>query len=128
AEVAQRGEGALGVGRILDQYALGELQFQRGARQLELVQQAAHGAGEVVAQELAIGNVDGDTDRSAAVVDPLPYLPAGLAQHPAADAHDVAGDLGVGDEVVRAHLDRKSTRLNSSHVKISYAVFCLKKK
>src|SRR5690606_40182206 len=27
-----------------------------------------------------------------------------------------------------AMLDRKSTRLNSSHVKISYAVFCLKKK
>src|SRR5690606_40922614 len=26
------------------------------------------------------------------------------------------------------HPDRKSTRLNSSHVKISYAVFCLKKK
>src|SRR5207302_11066770 len=28
----------------------------------------------------------------------------------------------------RARRDRKSTRLNSSHVKISYAVFCLKKK
>src|SRR5690625_3059146 len=28
----------------------------------------------------------------------------------------------------RARLDRKSTRLNSSHVAISYAVFCLKKK
>src|SRR6266705_4315429 len=28
----------------------------------------------------------------------------------------------------RAHLDRKSTRLNSSHRTISYAVFCLKKK
>src|SRR5690606_40709415 len=28
----------------------------------------------------------------------------------------------------RGLLDRKSTRLNSSHVKISYAVFCLKKK
>src|SRR5207302_7872190 len=26
------------------------------------------------------------------------------------------------------YVDRKSTRLNSSHVKISYAVFCLKKK
>src|SRR5256885_3886329 len=26
------------------------------------------------------------------------------------------------------HLDRKSTRLNSSHLVISYAVFCLKKK
>src|SRR3712207_7842422 len=30
--------------------------------------------------------------------------------------------LGVGE------LDRKSTRLNSSHANISYAVFCLKKK
>src|SRR5690606_40300613 len=29
---------------------------------------------------------------------------------------------------VRPTQDRKSTRLNSSHVKISYAVFCLKKK
>src|SRR5690625_2618434 len=29
---------------------------------------------------------------------------------------------------VFSHLDRKSTRLNSSHVAISYAVFCLKKK
>src|SRR5438067_7376627 len=28
----------------------------------------------------------------------------------------------------RMHQDRKSTRLNSSHVSISYAVFCLKKK
>src|SRR3989442_6695734 len=28
----------------------------------------------------------------------------------------------------RVFLDRKSTRLNSSHVRISYAVFCLKKK
>src|SRR5699024_11820607 len=27
-----------------------------------------------------------------------------------------------------AYIDRKSTRLNSSHVSISYAVFCLKKK
>src|SRR3712207_8047858 len=29
---------------------------------------------------------------------------------------------------IPAHLDRKSTRLNSSHANISYAVFCLKKK
>src|SRR5207249_11461207 len=34
-----------------------------------------------------------------------------------------------GEEVyVARHQDRKSTRLNSSHVSISYAVFCLKKK
>src|SRR3989442_3611220 len=34
------------------------------------------------------------------------------------------------DRVVRFYssVDRKSTRLNSSHVRISYAVFCLKKK
>src|SRR5690554_7460400 len=39
--------------------------------------------------------------------------------------------LAKGDEVVTAGGilgDRKSTRLNSSHVRISYAVFCLKKK
>src|SRR5690606_39277039 len=51
---------------------------------------------------------------------------------------DLGGQPLVGDRVepslvaspqVGGHaLDRKSTRLNSSHVKISYAVFCLKKK
>src|SRR5690554_7486128 len=30
--------------------------------------------------------------------------------------------------LLREGVDRKSTRLNSSHVRISYAVFCLKKK
>src|SRR5206468_13099878 len=29
---------------------------------------------------------------------------------------------------IKSHIDRKSTRLNSSHDQISYAVFCLKKK
>src|SRR5690606_41525142 len=33
-----------------------------------------------------------------------------------------------GPDAHRDGTDRKSTRLNSSHVKISYAVFCLKKK
>src|SRR2546427_7018771 len=36
--------------------------------------------------------------------------------------------LGVGDAAGGARSDRKSTRLNSSHSQISYAVFCLKKK
>src|SRR5690625_5603506 len=41
----------------------------------------------------------------------------------------VAGhiDLSVGSVVALISTDRKSTRLNSSHVAISYAVFCLKK-
>src|SRR3712207_7775490 len=33
-----------------------------------------------------------------------------------------------GEEESRPKADRKSTRLNSSHANISYAVFCLKKK
>src|SRR5690625_6315071 len=36
-------------------------------------------------------------------------------------------DLSIGEEL-GAGQDRKSTRLNSSHVASSYAVFCLKKK
>src|SRR5690606_41507346 len=42
-------------------------------------------------------------------------------------ADHVPGRLVVGRDVGQRQ-DRKSTRLNSSHVKISYAVFCLKKK
>src|SRR2546430_12570391 len=39
------------------------------------------------------------------------------------------GPLAARDEVIDVQLrDRKSTRLNSSHSQISYAVFCLKKK
>src|SRR5690606_41773637 len=40
----------------------------------------------------------------------------------------VSEAVGLFREVTTGLLDRKSTRLNSSHVKISYAVFCLKKK
>src|SRR6266508_5956041 len=39
-----------------------------------------------------------------------------------------ASDRAPSRARVRAPRDRKSTRLNSSHVAISYAVFCLKKK
>src|SRR5690554_2069122 len=42
------------------------------------------------------------------------------------DEPDLAA-LGL-DESIIDEIDRKSTRLNSSHVRISYAVFCLKKK
>src|SRR5262245_64781022 len=36
--------------------------------------------------------------------------------------------LSVNQRILEPTLDRKSTRLNSSHLGISYAVFCLKKK
>src|SRR5256885_8388971 len=42
------------------------------------------------------------------------------------DPHVLGEVRGVSDRVGRR--DRKSTRLNSSHLVISYAVFCLKKK
>src|SRR2546430_10196988 len=49
--------------------------------------------------------------------------------------HDILGlDIAVDDAACvrevegRGDRDRKSTRLNSSHSQISYAVFCLKKK
>src|SRR5436309_12258930 len=47
-----------------------------------------------------------------------------------AEALRLGGRSGGHRHVLRdgARRDRKSTRLNSSHVKISYAVFCLKKK
>src|SRR5438034_7243207 len=50
-------------------------------------------------------------------------LPAGLAPR-------VLGHVGAlpGAALRRPRRDRKSTRLNSSHTVISYAVFCLKKK
>src|SRR3712207_7921426 len=52
------------------------------------------------------------------------------------NVHSAEGWRGVLEPVVaryrttmkRRYLDRKSTRLNSSHANISYAVFCLKKK
>src|SRR5699024_11835536 len=37
-------------------------------------------------------------------------------------------DVGTGEGYILNEIDRKSTRMNSSHVSISYAVFCLKKK
>src|SRR3712207_8517694 len=59
--------------------------------------------------------------------------PAGHADQ-ALSGH-AAGLLGGSREALLAqpvdralHVDRKSTRLNSSHANISYAVFCLKKK
>src|SRR2546430_4418191 len=43
-------------------------------------------------------------------------------------AREAAGPHRLGAGLFEQRLDRKSTRLNSSHSQISYAVFCLKKK
>src|SRR2546427_1652595 len=68
---------------------------------------------------------------------------AALVRHPLVDKIAFTGSTEVGQEIMREAAgtlkrvtlelggkspDRKSTRLNSSHSQISYAVFCLKKK
>src|SRR5690242_21267424 len=45
-----------------------------------------------------------------------------------AQAADERDERDEPQQVLRREQDRKSTRLNSSHMSISYAVFCLKKK
>src|SRR3712207_8109328 len=59
-------------------------------------------------------------------------LDQGVPAHVAVlNGEAVVGKAPVLDAVVvvaAVHRDRKSTRLNSSHANISYAVFCLKKK
>src|SRR3712207_6983760 len=63
--------------------------------------------------------------------------PEGLLRLPLRRAEDAPGERRGGGRILHVfgpgpapgHLrDRKSTRLNSSHANISYAVFCLKKK
>src|SRR5207302_2909029 len=112
-------------------------------------------AGDRLLHERVVGEDEGGhrlhhRDRArehAGIVAPASHDGRVLARHAhrALLLHDgrgrLEGDaevdrLAVGDASLHAaraigarpHLDRKSTRLNSSHVKISYAVFCLKKK
>src|SRR5690606_41334277 len=65
--------------------------------------------------------------RDADPLGPLLVDQGVVGQHFHAQGHrplrHLAADAAQADDA-----DRKSTRLNSSHVKISYAVFCLKKK
>src|SRR5690606_41577236 len=80
----------------------------------------------------------GDLERKA-----RGHRPSGCEGVDEVDAHEpgargepavlqLLGRLDQGPAAAAAEIepgrDRKSTRLNSSHVKISYAVFCLKKK
>src|SRR5690606_41454928 len=84
----------------------------------------SHRGGDFFAESIFIA----DVDRQELVVDRQRRLPFGAAvevpQGNLQRAHEpvkARGDeFAEGDQV-----DRKSTRLNSSHVKISYAVFCL---
>src|SRR5256885_8662618 len=73
-------------------------------------------------------------DHAAMDQDHRARRPAQLGGRIGGQRRDVAGDDGARPpagvvELIedRSAIDRKSTRLNSSHLVISYAVFCLKK-
>src|SRR5690606_40788051 len=83
-------------------------------------------AGKVVPRHHLNWGTDDDSDGGTRLVE-LSYDEAGdivdtrvQPEQDWEDRHPLPADAGKGT------LDRKSTRLNSSHVKISYAVFCLK--
>src|SRR2546430_12361879 len=62
---------------------------------------------------------------------PFPCVPEAYVGIPSTEEHDGSARRIVTKAVPvsgRWRVDRKSTRLNSSHIEISYAVFCLKKK
>src|SRR3712207_8694564 len=66
------------------------------------------------------------TEERRATLEPKRRL--GYAALGVMEGHLEDGGFFVGDSYTIADIDRKSTRLNSSHANISYAVFCLKKK
>src|SRR5690606_39718538 len=76
-------------------------------------EEASRAAAQVAASTMAVSAATG---RLGLFNEGLEGLPRALAS---------SGLEGIEET---AQGDRKSTRLNSSHVKISYAVFCLKKK
>src|SRR6266496_117481 len=112
----------------------------------ELLERARHGVGQVALVEI-------DTADPLPVAECYPSRDAhdhGVLRHLAHDHRPGADPAAAADGEAADHLgpcpydhivaergvallaleagDRKSTRLNSSHVEISYAVFCLKKK
>src|SRR6266581_8480729 len=86
------------------------------------------GAGEILVKVRASGICGSDVMEWYR----KPKAPLVLGHEIAAEVVEVGSGVDTvkrGDRVfVSHHVDRKSTRLNSSHPSISYAVFCLKKK
>src|SRR5262245_59782422 len=108
------------------------------AERLERLARLPFGDGEVASVPVAavqqirprqalkgIETVVGSPERAADDLRARPVVDPGLGS--------IARNLGNGERELREEeaalgQDRKSTRLNSSHLGISYAVFCLKKK
>src|SRR5207245_3006077 len=114
--------------------------FPGGAEQQELGWWMATAPGLLRADVLKAGHHGSDNSTSADVLDVVQpravIISANGRQHPFADVLALLDARGIptyctadaGTVTVRVPRDRKSTRLNSSHGSISYAVFCLTKK
>ena len=90
------------------------------ARQLRA---AGHFKSAVARYEEAVGLESTNYQAWRELIDTL--VRARQIKHASRQAHELRT---LYPDVVEMYADRKSTRLNSSHVGISYAVFCLKKK
>src|SRR5438477_1350663 len=76
---------------------------------------------------LTVSNSGVGDAKGATLSDLLPTN-AGLAWHITSQGPGWGGSCAISAGMLSCGPDRKSTRLNSSHMSISYAVFCLKKK
>src|SRR5699024_11757486 len=89
-------------------------------------------------KQMYMGEADWETLKDVADALTIPFVGNGDVTTPEkakAMLEDVGADAvmvgraALGNPwIIKDMVDRKSTRLNSSHVSISYAVFCLKKK
>src|SRR3712207_907712 len=126
--------------------------LEEGSRQADIYRRHCTGAGSTFSLYLKGGEKEAFAFLDSLKIAHLAVSLGGtetLASAPAAMTHLSVPDerkqaLGITDNLVRISigvedpddliadfdqaLDRKSTRLNSSHANISYAVFCLKKK
>src|SRR3712207_7382435 len=77
---------------------------------------------------IAVDREDGWHERLAALTErkERPAKPAPSSADETALAREKESSRKARDELKKAREDRKSTRLNSSHANISYAVFCFK--
>src|SRR6267142_2910060 len=119
---------------LIDTDPQGSLSHWWNARAARTPQFAKVGAFEL---ESALAHL-GRTGTRLAIIDTPPAISASIAQVIAhcdlvivptrPSPHDLRAVGATVDIAERHGKDRKSTRLNSSHMSISYAVFCLKKK
>src|SRR5437667_5876433 len=91
---------------------------------IDLVQESGIAELEITEGEEKVKIVKG----GAVSIAPASVATVGLGTPPAAAEARPAPAAPAAPPAAEPEADRKSTRLNSSHITISYAVFCLKKK